>query len=126
MDNTHTLKGLQSQVARLEADLLTCKSILREKNAECETITKNIKRIKGLIKSLTESPDLIISEHAILRYLERVNGINLEDIKNEILTESFKKVVETLGEGKIPLDNHPGIIAIVKGNTITTIIQDDK
>lgn len=34
MNNSHTLKGLESQLARLESDLATCKSIIREKNIE--------------------------------------------------------------------------------------------
>ena len=53
MNNSHTLKGLESQLARLESDLATCKSIIREKNIELNAIQKNISKVKDLIESLT-------------------------------------------------------------------------
>lgn len=90
MNNSHTLKGLESQLARLESDLATCKSIIREKNIELNAIQKNISKVKDLIESLTINEELIVSEHAVLRYLERVQGQKIEDIQSEILTDTFK------------------------------------
>ena len=121
MNNSHTLKGLESQLARLESDLATCKSIIREKNIELNAIQKNIS--KDLIESLTINEELIVSEHAVLRYLERVQGQKIEDIQSEILTDTFKKLAKTLGDGKIPLDKHPGFSAIIKNGIIVTIIE---
>jgi hypothetical protein len=124
MNNSHTLKGLESQLARLESDLATCKSIIREKNIELNAIQKNISKVKDLIESLTINEELIVSEHAVLRYLERVQGQKIEDIQSEILTDTFKKLAKTLGDGKIPLDKHPGFSAIIKNGIIVTIIEN--
>lgn len=124
MNNSHTLKGLESQLARLESDLATCKSIIKEKNTELSAILKNINRIKDLIKSLTINDELIVSEHAILRYIERVQGQKLEEIQSEILTDTLKKLAQTLGNGKIPLDKHPDFSAIIKDGVIVTIVEN--
>ena len=124
MNNSHTLKGLESQLARLESDLATCKSIIREKNIELNAIQKNISKVKDLIESLTINEELIVSEHAVLRYLERVQGQKIEDIQSEILTDTFKKLAKTLGDGKIPLDKHPAFSAIIKNGIIVTIIEN--
>lgn len=124
MNNSHTLKGLESQLARLESDLATCKSIIREKNIELNAIQKNISKVKDLIESLTINEELIVSEHAVLRYLERVQGQKIEDIQSEILTDTFKKLAKTLGDGKILLDKHPGFSAIIKNGIIVTIIEN--
>lgn len=120
MNNSHTLKGLESQLARLESDLATCKSIIREKNIELNAIQKNISKVKDLIESLTINEELIVSEHAVLRYLERVQGQKIEDIQSEILTDTFKKLAKTLGDGK----KHPGFSAIIKNGIIVTIIEN--
>ena len=40
MNNSHTLKGLESQLARLESDLATCKSIIRGKEYRTQRNSK--------------------------------------------------------------------------------------
>lgn len=56
-----------------------------------------IKNINERLEKLISSNEIIFSEHAILRCIERVLGINLTDIKAKILTESEKDECMQMG-----------------------------
>jgi hypothetical protein len=68
----------------------------------------------------------IVSEHATLRYLERVKGVDLNAINKEILelgsltnekTKAFKDGTFNIGNG---------FVAVVKNRTIVTIKEKHK
>lgn len=59
-----------------------------------------------------------MSEHALVRYFERVKGFNIKDIEDELLNENLIKMVETLGNGTFPNDNYS---LVIKDNVIVTI-----
>jgi hypothetical protein len=63
---------------------------------------------------------LKVTEHAIIRYLERVKGLDIEEIEKEILTDSLKDMVTNLGNtGTFPGN---GFRILMKDGTITTIL----
>lgn len=71
---------------------------------------------------------IIVSDHAINRYLERVRGINSEEITEElrkeiesiVLTEGLKRQIEVLGDGKYPIGE--GHRVVVKEDTIVSVL----
>ena len=65
---------------------------------------------------------IYISDHAMLRYLERAKGVNVEQLRGEIITDQLIDMVSTLGTtGEYPVGE--GKIAL-KNGTITTYIQN--
>lgn len=122
MNVAHLLKGLESQLHKAESEVALCKVELLSKQKEYDTLRMNLNSIKEKISKLTSNTEIIISEHALLRYIERVLNIDIEEISNSILTDQFKTLVYTLGDGKIPLNND--FTAIVKDNVVTTIIPN--
>lgn len=58
-----------------------------------------------------------ISEHAIVRYFERVLGYDLDEIRKTILPDSTLKLAEKLGSGTFPANDFK--IKIVDGMVIT-------
>ena len=122
MNVAHLLKGLESQLHKAESEVALCKVELLSKQKEYDTLRKNLNIIKEKISKLTSNTEIIISEHALLRYVERVLNIDIEEISNSILTDQFKTLVYTLGDGKIPLNND--FTAIVKDNVLNTIISN--
>ena len=70
-----------------------------------------------------------ITEHALLRYFERVLGFNIEDIKKKITPETTIQQVKELGDGEYPIkdlysiDNPFSII--VKNNNVITVLTED-
>ena len=94
---THELKSLQGQ---------------RDKTRQI------INTYEEAIKNIENNNDVVISEHAILRYLERVKGFNLEDIKNEMLDARTRESLKVLPVNKIKCD---GYNLIIKNKVITTV-----
>ena len=115
------LKRLQT---RLHEKRNLYKTYENEKNhiqSKITLVKKEIDDINNQIKKMTNS-ELNISEHAILRYLERVQNINIEEIKKEILTEELKLRFKTLGNGTYVVN---GIsYKIHNGNIVTTIKKE--
>lgn len=119
MKETHTLKGLQSFLARAESEMEVLKSELNAKILELKQKEKHIKKIKADIDSLKTNSETIVSEHAILRYLERIHGMDLANIQNLILSDEIKKQIAVLGgNGTFPAN---GFRVVVKNNTIVTV-----
>ena len=88
------------------------------------TIERNLATIKELEEQIHElrNPNIPkVSEHAIVRYFERVLGFDIETIQDEILTPEILTMMETLGKnGTYPLGEEFRIK--VKDNTVVTIL----
>lgn len=97
------------------------KQYLKEIRSKRRLINKKIKKIK--------KNNMIISEHAIIRYMERVKGIDIEEIKKEMVGEREKSIIKTLGDCCIPVEpteNKKGYKLKVRENVIVTILCYNK
>ena len=68
------------------------------------------------------SPDgePVVSEHAIIRWLERVKGIDLNQVRREILNGRTAQI-RKLGTCNIKLPN--GMKMVVRGHVVVTILD---
>jgi hypothetical protein len=82
---------------------------------------KNIAAKKEQLRLLRKANGLQISDHAKLRYLQRVANIDVDGFCSQILTPQLLRLHATLGDGQYPVDEG-NTVAIIKGNVITTII----
>jgi len=64
----------------------------------------------------------VVSDHAMLRYLERAYNINLEELRDRILTKEVIKKMHFIGfgQGKVPLAEN--LTAVVENKTIITVL----
>lgn len=62
-----------------------------------------------------------ISDHALLRYMERVQGIDVEDLKDDLLRRypTLKAALKS-GATSITVD---GISFVMKNGTVTSVIE---
>lgn len=120
MEIDKLIKGLKSQLKNKvdELELIKHKKrIQKDYNTKRDEITTLNQKIKNIEES---NKDIVVSEHDILRYLERVKGIDIEELKKEIITEQVENLVNVLGgNGKYPNNN---IQLIMKNFTVTTKI----
>lgn len=114
------LKSLETQLTRSEAELRAARTQQNEVNQSVNMLGQRIAALKAKINQ-AKSTDIIVSEHAILRYLERVTGIPIEEVKAAILPDGIKKLAMTAGSGKYPVGTHK---IVVRGNTVVTIETD--
>jgi len=119
------LKSLQSRRdqadRRLQALLAEMSSIGQKVKAERD----ELRRIDESIKKLKEKSDeLVVSEHAILRYLERVKGVDIEAVKKEILPDTVREQNRLLGNGSFPAGTHR--CKIRDGVVITILTKEEE
>lgn len=123
MKDARLLKQFQSQLSAIENDIIALKSELSIKNREMtqkETIRKELKR---KIENFGRFDDIIVSEHAILRYLERIGGLNIDEIQAKILSKSVMELINSLdaNDGQYPVKEE-GFSIKLKNKVVVTIV----
>lgn len=118
--NGTKLKGLESQLKQAQGEYSNLQLEAQGKQQECTHKKDKITELKKAINKFKVTGKPIVSEHAILRYLERVGGMNMEQIKNFILNEEALSYISSMGDGTYPIENRFNIV--VKNNTIITIL----
>ena len=113
----HKLKQLQTRKKKLEAELERLDVERKESARAYDIVAGKIKAIKDEISNHLIEP--VVSEHALLRYIERKMDFDLDEIKKEILTDDLKIMIKKLGNGKYPIVNGK---AVVKEGVIISIV----
>lgn len=120
MKDTRKIKQLRSEINTLSID---CGKIFREtesKKTELREKNQRKRELQAELDKLTNKKTIRVSEHALLRYLERVKDINLEEIEAEIISEEVQAMVDTLGgNGNYPCRNYK---VCLKNFVVTTVI----
>lgn len=118
--NETTIKRLKSQLSNLDGELTAIKVDLSNKQKEYNQKKKVFDSLLKKIKELNNPQEPDVSEHAIIRYFERVRGENIDEIKREILSEEVMDMIEKLGgSGKYPNKDY-GVV--IKNNVVVTIV----
>lgn len=120
LENGHRLKQLQTRRSQLEIELKELNESRREIQDKVNRVKDTLNSINAEVVSL-ENTKLVISEHALLRYLQRAKGIDLEQMKAEMINDKTINLINTLGTGKYPIGK--GCRAIVKGRTVVSVVK---
>lgn len=114
-----TIPALWAEIKTLKEALLECADGL-EAEVHNHLVSKLEQEMNGIALALTPKPKahVTVSDHAVLRYLERKYSLNIPEIKSEILTPQRAAMIEA-GATEISVDN---MRFKVQGNTIVTAI----
>ena len=113
--------ALTLDIKELKDKMIPLSREINEKIGEIDSIDKKIQAIKN-------RESIVVTEHAILRYLERVQGIDIEEIKNLILPTDVMEQVTSLGSGYYPVKGRYHQIdkqtfkIRVKNNAVVTVL----
>lgn len=114
------IKSLQTQVNKLRLDRDAKKLEIARFQRELEATNKSIRDIEDRIKRAEGSGDIIITEHAILRYCERVMMIDMNKVREQIVTPEIEQMVASLGgNGRYP---NKGFHLVMQENKVVTIV----
>ena len=121
MKKETTLKGLQSQLNTAKGEWEALKIESANKQRECSNKKFQIDNLENEILKLTKKGNTIkVSEHAVLRYLERISGLSIENVEGLILNENVLNMVSKLrGNGSYP---NNGFKVVIKNNVVVIII----
>lgn len=110
---THSI--VSKEVDKLKANVEREQKNLEIKNSQLNHIEQELHRLENDI--------LVVSDHALLRYMERIMGIDLQMIKDAILTDSVKKMHLQLGDGRYPaaVENNENCVVVIKSGVVVTL-----
>lgn len=111
------LKQLKAYKAELEGQLPVLKQQMKDTAQAFSSAQNKVNKLQEQIISLEQKKSLTVTDHAVLRYIERVMGINLENIREEILMQT-ESLYDKLGDGKYPIE---GGRAVITNSTVVTI-----
>ena len=97
----------------IEPEYQKLQAKMRSLKSELSNLDSQLKQIRSIEPTVTD--------HALLQYLERVHGIEMQDFRDMILTEDLKDKIRACGSAKIPIGD--GFTAVVKAGAIVTIIK---
>ncbi len=122
MTNPHKLKELQVRLAKLEASLHRLEQERRDLARVYGNTLEYIQNIRGEIAKMKVVP--VVSEHALLRYLERKFRLDLEKVRKDIMPDEIIPIIERLYSGKIPVDDSH--VIVVKDMVIVSVICNEE
>jgi len=120
MKNIRKLKGLKSQLKIMQGDFEALEVEFKNKQREYSQKRKSIINIKESISLIEDDKVLKVSEHAVLRYCERIMRLDTDQVEKEILSNEIKLLVQTLGG--TGTYNSNGFKVVIKDYTVTTIV----
>lgn len=115
-----TLKELQTAERKITEQLEINTAEFKKINIARNNLINTLKQIQEQIK--LHNSTLIVTEHAIVRYFERILGYNMETIKNEILPSKIQELLEGTHSFEYKTKDH---IAVVKENKVVTVLPRD-
>lgn len=77
------------------------------------------KRLETFVKEPTLPIKTVhVTDHAIVRYMERCMGIDIDAVKRELLADGRENMIKKLRSGKFPMGNGAKLV-VVEGNVVT-------
>lgn len=114
------LKQLQSRKSKLEVKIKDLSITAKESQRDYSKAMGQLKAVEQEIKGFADV-EVVVSEHALLRYMERVMGFDLEMVRSAILNPDNLMMIQKLGSGRYPLPGGGRIV--VKDNVIVSIVD---
>lgn len=118
--NKYSQKQIQTRITTLTEEIKLLENqenlIAREKQGKL----KSIKNLEKQLESADRKHKFTISEHAIIRYYQRVCKVDFKELEAIILTDDVKSFIESVGGNcRIPLD---GFTIVVRNYLVVTVL----
>ena len=110
-----TVTQLQHESSRLESSISELERSLADLKAEFGAVRQT------LAARLRPSPEPRISEHALLRFIERVYGVDVDAVRASIMTPG---IVSALKSGVTGITVQ-GVKMVCKEGVIVTVVTDE-
>lgn len=123
-DRNEQITGLKRRAAKLDQEIEGLKAEQRRQATQMSLLMQERKTVMQSIEALTPRA-ATVSDHALVRYLERVMGVDVESVRRRILeTNQVGQMIDVLGDANVPLGE--GAVAVVKNRCVVTIKTRDE
>jgi hypothetical protein len=122
MTDTERLKALTRQCGILVTEMQTLVAEQQARAQRLAAVQAQIAQVRAEQRALQAKGTPTISEHAYVRFLERVLGYDLAVLQAGILTEEVCQRIHLLGDGEYPVrvGGH-AFTMVVHKNVVTTL-----
>ncbi len=107
--------SIQAQLQEARIKMETLKRAVSDSQADYMKAKYEVERL--VKKQIHLSQPLGVTDHALVRYMERVMDIDTEELRKELIA-AVKEYHSTYGDGVFP---YKGYEVVVKNNSIITI-----
>lgn len=118
-DKKHRIEVLGRIIAELENDVSQIKARISEAKADRHKELQKLLKLEVALKKKHDHFEIKVTDHAVIRYMERVLQFNVDSVRSSILTERNKKMIEFARDCRI---KHDGVELVVKNGAVTTVI----
>ncbi len=110
-----SVRELQEESDRLERSMGQAEKSLADLRVRLGQVSAEI------AKRTRPAPEPRISDHALLRYIERIVGVDMDELRDTILTDQIKAALR-LGATGVTVN---GIKMIAKDGVIVTVLSEE-
>jgi hypothetical protein len=116
---THALKQLTVRLTKAETEHAASVADVKTAQKREAELRRTKERLRQEVEDCKAGRgDPVVTEHAMLRYFERVLGYDLEEIRGMILNDQARAYIEQFGTGKIPCG---GFRIVVQDRVVVTV-----
>jgi chromosome segregation ATPase len=114
-------RKLATEISDLQAEAKTLKDRESAVRSSIQAKQSELKRLREKVeKAKATGGKLIVTEHAILRYIERVMGINLDELRATIVPPAVETLVRNMGDGVYPVEGTHKL-RVVNGTVVSLL-----
>lgn len=95
----------------------------RANRFELEKLQSQRESIVAQLDRLTPGR-ITVTDHALIRYIERVMKVDLDMVRNQIFTDAQKQIVGTLKSCILPIG--AGHSAVIRNQVVVTVLPEKK
>lgn len=122
MSKKKLINSLKIQLNNAKIDSQSLKLSLGNKQKEYHLKRELVKKLENQLEHALLQKEITISDHARLRYLERVCGIDTTDIDQKILDHQAKELIDKLGgNGTYPSYDFS---IVIKNYNVVTVVKE--
>lgn len=119
------LKGLRTRRDAVVIEVSHALSALREAQAKHNELKGKLDGLNEQIRNLEAAhcaAGITVTEHAYLRYVERVMGIDLAEIRKRMLPQRIESTIQAMGTCKIKTED--GHTLVVRNKTVVSVVDE--
>lgn len=118
MSNRIKLEVLVKDIQKAKSEIADINKQIFELNNEKRQLSKYVVSLEKKMKN-AQIGDVVVSDHALLRYIQREMGLNIEHFKKKMLTESLiEEVKKNNGKGII---EHEKVVYVLSNYVVMSV-----
>lgn len=115
-----TCSELEDMICRLTAQAERVERTLEEAKRDRESLLRDLHVARQALASRQRAAkEPAVSSHALLRYVERVLGIDVKALERTLLSQEVRNAIRA-GATRVTVD---GLSLVVKDNVIVTVVD---